>query len=203
MILDLNYLINKYNLDIKGVVQIGAHFGQELEAYLNYGIRNFVFFEPHPETFKVLEKTVGNCGTCIPLALANYIGEADMFCETANQGMSNSLLEPDTHLSQYPHIQFNNKIKVNVSKLDEFLIFAPNHNFLNIDTQGTELEILKGGPQFLNYVDYIMVEVNRDEVYKGCAKVEEIDSFLSNFGFKRVETNWLGVSWGDAFYVKG
>jgi hypothetical protein len=47
-----------------------------------------------------------------------------------------------------------------------------------------------------------MTEVNRDEVYRNCAKIEELDNFLSSYGFVRVETTWDGGTWGDAFYKK-
>jgi hypothetical protein len=51
-------------------------------------------------------------------------------------------------------------------------------------------------------MDYIIAEVNRDELYENCARVDEIDSFLSEYGFERKETNWEGQTWGDAFYIK-
>ena len=51
-------------------------------------------------------------------------------------------------------------------------------------------------------IDYIITEINRDELYKGCAKIEEVDSFLSSFGFRRVMVNWAEKPWGDAFYIK-
>jgi hypothetical protein len=47
-----------------------------------------------------------------------------------------------------------------------------------------------------------MTEVNRAELYKGCARIEDLDMFLSQYGFERVETTWDGGTWGDAFYVK-
>ena len=202
MLLDLKELVNKYNLNIRGVVQVGAHFGQETQLYSDLGIANMLFFEPHPDTFEILKQNVGGKATLIQSALANYKGVADFFCEQANTGMSNSLLEPGIHLSQYPHIQFNNKIQVPVSRLDEFIAFAPIYNFLNLDTQGTELEVLKGGSEFLHYVDYIMTEVNFDEVYKGCAQIGELEEFLSKYGFERKEIDYSPLSWGDAFYIK-
>jgi hypothetical protein len=47
-----------------------------------------------------------------------------------------------------------------------------------------------------------MTEVNRAEVYKNCPMINEIDEFLNNYGFQRVETTWDGGTWGDAFYIK-
>lgn len=202
MLLDLEYLINKYDLNIKGIVQIGAHYGQEYSLYQQLGIRNLLMFEPVPETFTVLKQNVGKDVRLENCALGSYNGDVEMFIETANQGQSSSILEPHIHLVQYPHIQFDNKIAVPIRMLDEFIIEAPLYNMLNIDVQGVELEVLKGASEFLHYVDYIICEVNRDEVYKGCAQVEDVDEFLTQYKFRRVETDWSGNSWGDAFYIK-
>ena len=186
MLLDLEYLIEKYNLNIKGVIQIGAHYGQEYNLYKKLNINNLLMFEPVPETFAILKQNVDKSVRLENCALGSYNGNVEMFIETANQGQSSSILEPHIHLVQYPHIQFNNKITVPIRMLDEFIIEAPMFNMLNIDTQGTELEVLRGGKEFLHYIDYIICEVNRDEVYKKCAQVEEIDEFLAQYKFERV-----------------
>ena len=44
-----------------------------------------------------------------------------MNIETANEGQSSSILEPKIHLKQYPHITFNSKITVPITKLDNFI----------------------------------------------------------------------------------
>jgi FkbM family methyltransferase len=202
MLLDLIKLKEKHNLDIKGVLHIGAHFGQEYSTYEKMGIKNTMFFEPLPHTFEKLKSNIGDKTILVNTALGNMIGEVEMNVETANQGQSSSILEPIIHLQQYPHIKFTNKIKVNITKLDEFLGEKDKFNMINIDVQGYELEVFKGGESFLHHIDYIMTEVNRDEVYKGCPRIEELDSYLNFYGFKRVETTWDGGTWGDAFYIK-
>jgi hypothetical protein len=75
-------------------------------------------------------------------------------------------------------------------------------NFINIDVQGYELEVFKGSENLLNSIDYIITEVNRDEVYENCVRIESLDEFLSKYGFIRVETDWAGHTWGDALYIK-
>ena len=74
--------------------------------------------------------------------------------------------------------------------------------FLFVNEICYELEVFRGAGEFLDRVDFIMTEVNRDEVYEGCAQVEEIDKYLSKYKFKRVETSWDGDCWGDALYLK-
>jgi FkbM family methyltransferase len=203
MLLNLDNLKEKYDLKIKGVLHIGAHVGQEFGTYQRLGIENVMFFEPVPSTFQRLKENVGNGkAILINTALGNMIGEVEMFTETVNQGQSSSVLEPEHHLVQHPNIQFNGRQKVAITKLDTFIGDKDNYNFINIDVQGYELEVFKGGSEYLKTIDYVMTEVNRAELYKGCARIEELDAFLGGYGFDRVETTWDGGTWGDAFYVK-
>ena len=202
MLLNLENLQSKYELKIKGVLHIGAHFGQEFQTYKKIGISNVIFFEPVPETFERLKNNIGEEATLYNTALGNLNGEIEMNIETANQGQSSSILNPKIHLQQYPGITFNNKIKVQINKLDNYIDSHAEHNFINMDVQGYELEVLKGALEYLNHIDYVMTEVNRDEVYENCAKVDELDEFLSKYNFERVETTWDGGTWGDAFYIK-
>lgn len=207
MLLDLENLEKKYELKINGVLHIGAHHGQENEVYKRMGISNKVFFEPLKKNYEVLVNNVDD-GICVNIGLGNFTGEVEMFVESANQGQSSSILEPDLHLKQYPHIVFDSKETVNITRLDDFLeerkgyINLENYNFINIDVQGFELEVFKGASETLNNIDYVMSEINRDSVYVNCPKVDEIDAFLKEYGFNRVETSWAGGTWGDGFYVK-
>lgn len=202
MLFNFNALIEKYELTIKGIIHIGAHTGQEYSLYKNLNINNLVFIEPLPHIFDILKERVGNNALLFNTALGNSVGSIDMYVETANSGQSSSILQPNIHLKQYPHIAFTSKITVPITKLDYLINEKIYYNFLNIDVQGYELEVLKGGVEFLNYIDYIITEVNRDELYKNCAMVGDLDTFLNYFNFQRVETEWAGGTWGDALYVK-
>lgn len=211
MLLNFNRLKEKYNMNIKGIIHIGAHYGEEFQSYANNNIRDLIFFEPVPSTFEILKENLQGKAILVNKALGNDTRKIEMNIETANNGQSSSILTPDIHLKQYPHIQFNSTIEVDMIKLDDFMneYYSFGYmgepaafNLINIDVQGYELEVFKGAKDYLKQVDYIITEVNRDEVYKGCAKVDELDSFLSGYGFERVETTWDGGTWGDAFYVK-
>jgi FkbM family methyltransferase len=203
MLFKFGNLIQKYNAKIKGAIQVGAHHGQEIPIFRQNGIRNIICFEPVPSNFNILKETVKENAQVFNLALGNSNTRIKMNIETANAGQSSSILKPHLHLRLYPEIRFNQEIEVEMVRLDDFLQNDPNKfNFLCIDVQGYELEVLKGAEKTLVGIDYILCEVNRAMVYQGCPMVEEIDSYLKQFNFTRVETNWAGDIWGDAFYVK-
>lgn len=76
-------------------------------------------------------------------------------------------------------------------------------NFLNMDLQGAELLALHGATKTLDSVETIYTEVNKKQVYKGCAQIGELDKFLACFQFRRVATEWAGnAGWGDSLYVR-
>ena len=201
MILNLISLNEKYELNITGIIHVGGHYGEEHNTYKKLNINDIIYFEPLPHNFNVLVNKTNHESIYIMEALGSIVEEKEMFVEYNNQSQSSSLLEPKKHLIQYPHIKFNEKIKVKVNLLDNFN-FNDKFNFINMDVQGYELEVLKGSKNTLNNIDYIISEVNRDELYSGCPMVEELDVFLDSYGFIRVETNWAGGTWGDAFYIK-
>jgi FkbM family methyltransferase len=204
MLLNLENLIKKYNLNLKGVLHIGAHFGREMDAYKKANIKNVMFFEPLPHTFEKLKQYVGeNNAIFVNKALGNKIGKADMYVEYDNESQSSSLLEPMLHVTQYPNIKFNDKIEVEIDKLDNIPYNRNDFNFINIDVQGYELEVFKGAIKSLNTIDIIMTEINRANLYKDCVLEDELDEFLlKHYNFKRVETFWAGGTWGDALYIK-
>lgn len=204
MLISLDKLMSEYNLDIKGVIHIGAHYGQEYKDYVKYDIKNLLFFEPLIKNFIILNGNIELSDTVksYNIALGNMTGDIVMNVETDNEGMSSSILEPVIHLTQYPHIKFTGKETVKIDKLDNIKFDRTQFNMINIDVQGYELEVFKGAVETLKNIDIIYTEVNRDEVYKNCAKVDELDEFLKFYNFKRICTSWDGRTWGDALYIK-
>jgi len=205
MLLNFSQLYQKYNMNITGVIHIGAHYGEEIMEYLNNGIHNIVLFEPIVENYNnLLEKTNNlndkkyNIKTH-KLALGNDNAIVTMNLSSNNK-QSSSILKPKEHLNNHPDVDFYGIEEVKMVKLDSFRY--KKYNFINIDVQGYELEVFRGGKNTLKNVDYVYCEVNRDEVYENNAYVEQIDEFLSNYNMERVETNWAGNIWGDALYIR-
>jgi FkbM family methyltransferase len=202
MLIDLGQLIQKFNLDITGVIHVGAHVGQEYDVYKKHGIKKIAWFEPVPVTYQKLVQNLPIGAMTYNVALGNEEGEKEMFIETVNQGMSSSLLEPGTHLKTYPNITFDSKQTIQMRRLDSYQFPISWFNMMNMDVQGYELEVLKGSINTLKHIDIIYTEINTEDVYKDCVHVDQLDEFLGSRGFERVFTQMACKSWGDALYLK-
>ena len=210
MLLKLEKLIAKYNMKITGVIQAGAHWGEEVDDYIKNGITYGHLFEPDKENFQIMKKAVvakeKEYGIKYPqgfgfidVALGSSVTVSVYYKEKKNHGQSNSLLMPKVHTEYYPDITFDETEKVLVFPIDYFDFKSGKHNFLVLDVQGYELEVLKGATETLKHIDYIYTEVNREELYENCAMVEDLDNYLTDF--RRVETKWKRKGFGDALYI--
>ena len=202
MLIDFKSAVKKHQLNIKGVIQVGAHFAEEYEDYKSMGIKDIVFIEPAKKAFYVLdEKFAKNLNVRLfNYAMGSKFGMVFLNTEEKNNGQSNSLLKPKLHLQQFPDIVFNGHERVELRTLDSLDMPRQKYNTLVMDVQGYEGEVIKGAAETLKNIDTIYTEVNRAEVYEGCVQIDELDYLLSDF--ERVETSWAGGTWGDAIYKR-
>jgi len=204
--INIDHMIGKYNMNITGVIHVGGHYGEEYNTYKNINsINNIVFFEPDEDSFeKLKEKTSHDKSvSCFKKALGPFAGTAIFHRSPDCEGQANSMLKPHKVSDIYPSIVFTNTSIVEVEPLDNYE-FDSTFNFLNMDVQGAELNVLLGASSTLKNIQYITTEVNTGELYKNCALIEDLDYFLGKYNFKRVETG-LEVetqTWGDALYIK-
>jgi FkbM family methyltransferase len=204
MILSFTNIVKKYNMNISGIIHIGAHQGQEVREYVENGYQDIIMFEPLSENFRILEENLKDMNaniTAHQVALGNEEKNVVMYLSD-NGLLSSSVLKPKVHLQLHPSVGFPTTEEVEMKRLDSFVEETKNFNFINMDVQGYELEVLKGGMETLKHIDYVYCEVNRDELYEGNVFIEDLDKFLADYSMERVETDWAGTLWGDALYIK-
>lgn len=131
-------------MNVAGIIHIGAHYGEEIGDYIDNGIKDIILFEPLSDNFNILEKNVKNLNANIvghQVALGSTPGNATMYV-SSNEKQSSSILKPKVHLTHHPNVTFPSTEIVEVKTLDQFE--TSNFNFINMDVQGYELEVLKG-----------------------------------------------------------
>ena len=203
MLIPFDEIIKKHNLNITGVIHIGGNTGQEYDDYVKNGINKIVFIEPCKHPFGILKERFKDNKDVVlfQTACGDYTGVTEINVSTQNDGQSSSILVPKEHLNQHKEITFTEKELITVRRLDDLPINFYDYSFLNIDVQGFEAQVLLGALKTLRNIDAIYIEINKEEMYEGCAMVEDIDKILSNY--IRVDTSWCGnFGWGDALYLK-
>jgi FkbM family methyltransferase len=164
------------------IFDVGAHVGQTAATFCSiYPSARVYCFEPSPETFKTL---VQNCASknvsAVNMAVGSYVGTTHMYA--VKDSLLNSLVSqlnsprPDSY-----------QVTVEVTTLDQF---CEEHDVRHIDllksdTEGYELEVLKGATRLLT-------ERKIDAIYVECAIARcdrhvsalDLHEFLKAYGFR-------------------
>ena len=201
MLIPLHELVKRYNIQFKGILHVGAHECEEINDYEKYISRDQILW------IEALTDKVELCKLIYPgLNIENAVVSdkiEDVVFKVSNNGQSSSILDFGLHKVYHAGIFYVAAFNVRSTMLKDILPkYNINYNFLNLDIQGAELKALKGMESYLPNIDYIYTEVNSDYVYKDCALITELDEYLREFGFTRIETSWTDCKWGDAFYIK-
>jgi len=170
-------------VNVRGVIQVGANVGQEVSILKQY-TENIMLIEPLPNLANQLKLKYPNY-IIIETALGNENSERDFFV-ASNGGESSSILKPKKHIEIYPSITFNETRKVFVRRFDSLNIDIKGYNVLITDTQGCDLDVLKGFGDSLNVFDLIICEYIDVELYENNQGLDLFLKYLTNF--QMVET---------------
>ena len=179
------------NLEINTFFDIGSNKGQFI--LLVDGLfknKKIYSVEPIKELYLKQKKFFGNNKN---ISFFNYgIGsenkQKNLFI--TNRVDSSSFLQ--TKLSKKnSDYKIMQKREISIKTLDSLFstLDLSKPSLIKIDVQGYELEVLKGGIKFLKKIDYILIEVSDKQLYLGQALETEIETFLSDISFYKIDEN--------------
>jgi FkbM family methyltransferase len=170
------------------VLDIGCRWGfaekftQNKDAFRVYG------FDPDVAECARLALRYEGLDVClVPLGLAGQSGKRTLYI--THEPACSSLLRPDPYLTDnYPALacaRLVSTTEVDTTTLDAWAEQSQvgTIDYIKLDTQGTELEILQGGIAALKSVRCIEVEVEFNPIYLEQAIFSEVDLFLRAQGF--------------------
>jgi FkbM family methyltransferase len=174
---------------VSGVIHVGANSGQERGVYDQLGLR-VLWVEPIPEVFAALSANIAPFHR--QKALQCLVTDKDdaeyQFHVASNEGASSSILEFGLHPDIWPEIRYQKSITLRSRTLPSLLkdaqVDVSEYDALILDTQGSELLILRGAEAILRSFAYIKVEVADFESYVGGAQVPDVARYLKSHGFK-------------------
>jgi FkbM family methyltransferase len=196
--------IKNYISEARGVIHIGAHHAEEKEFYDSNGISPIIWIEANPEYRELLQQKLSPADKLIISGVGSR-SERKKF-NLANNGHSSSFLDMGKTSEFHPDVFYTGSLEIDVKRMDDIIaeneIDISRFNFLNLDVQGFELEVLRGFGNLLCHIDFILTEINEDILYKECALLPQLDEYLQGYGFSRVETHITPWKWGDGFYIR-
>lgn len=149
------------NYRIETIFDVGANVGQSANNYTSlFPFSSVLCFEPVDETFRQLLDNTRQTDQvrCFKLALSSCTGRGMMLSQGTSP--SNRLVEKLDNLSKNSEMTVEN---VDVQTLEEFCKFEniEQISYLKIDTEGNDLEVLKGAKNMLleQRIDLVEVEV--------------------------------------------
>ena len=161
------------------LLDVGAHVGSFTKAFLDvFPDCKSTLIEPNP--FCHSELAALGCERH-GVAASSETGRAELFLTREwLQSTGVSLYRENTN-----HFRDEVLVKRDVDKvrLDD-LFEGRRFDFVKIDTQGSELDVLRGGETVLRQADYILIEVSLVEYNAGGAPAEAVFSQLASMGFR-------------------
>jgi len=182
-ILDIQYSMPQYLFNT--IMDVGANTGQS-ENYFNKtlpGVDIFCF-EPVTETYLELKKNIKGINT-----KAYNIGLGSETFKTNVKIDKNHYCSDTFSLNQKEHSDYKEYFmqEVSVETLSDFFRnnSLSNISLLKIDTEGYDLEVLKGSLDLLSNdkIDFINVEVSMNKFNSFHVSFEDVNNFLATYNY--------------------
>lgn len=196
------------------IVEAGAFDGKETIKMATMWPHSTIHaFEPVPAIFERLVKNTAHLPNVkrYPLALSDSVGMATLYISEKPQkpgqaSQANSLLKPKERLKLSP-LTFPGTLDVPTTTLD---VWAQEYNipqidFLWLDLQGYELNVLQAAPKTVAQVKAIYTEVEFVEAYEGQYLYDDVKSWLEAQIFVMVGKDFdENPTWffGNALFIK-
>ena len=165
------FFINLIKEEINLSLDIGANVGDYTKMLLSDTKSKVVSFEPLPKAFEELEKIKSNFQNRleihnVAIGIKNEFLDLSYGTEKSEKASLMSNLEKLSFIKD----QNNKKISVQVRQLDYFENYFKDKviDFIKIDTEGFEYEVLKGSKNILNThkPKFIQIEFNWHQLIK-------------------------------------
>ena len=174
------------------VLDVGANTGQFYDLLRNHvGYRgNVVFFEPIPElAAKLRARAISEPGWRIEEQALSAMSEDKTFNIMADSQFSSFRMPTTVETARFSlENEIKSRLRMKTSTLKEWLpILRRDYDaksvYLKLDTQGFDLDVLRGAGDELDSVSGLQTEATVTGVYEGAPRYHEVIGFLEGAGF--------------------
>jgi len=179
------------------ILEIGCNNGGHTQWFLRMFDNPRIYcFEPDPRAVQKFRARIGACANVhlFEIALSDRNGEVAFFQSSGRRpaksgehstdwDKSGSIRKPKEHLNQYKWVKFSDVITVPTMTLDDWCAAQgiEEIDFIWMDVQGAEMDVLRGGAQMLDHTRLIYTEYSNREMYEGQATLKGLLAHLTQF----------------------
>jgi hypothetical protein len=139
------------------------------------------------------------------MAVSDFNGTANF--NISSDGVSSSLNELTEFSIKNTKIKYNNKIEVNVVRMDTFLMENNIQiiDYLHCDAQGEDLKILKSFGNFISIIKKGKIEVTlKDELFSNTSNhIDDVVHFLNINEFEIINWREIDMNRKDIYRYDG
>lgn len=173
--------LKKLNLDVSNILDIGAHFGEfAKDIHRLYPKSYILMIEGNEKCEDKLDELPFDY--CIAL-LSDSNKEVDFHLNPNNLCCTGS----SYYKENTEHYENSIVKKVDTYTLDEVVeSTGKEFNFIKLDTQGSELDILEGGKNTLEKAKYVLIECSsiKERVYnEGSPHIDDVIEYMKEHNF--------------------
>lgn len=174
--------------NIKILLDVGGNTGQFAYYTRKAGYQNkIISFEPLSEAYALLTSFAKNDSQwdTVNAAIGDEDGEIEINVSENLQSSSILDMMPE-HVESAPESAYKGKETVAIHKLDSIIDkYSTNleQTFLKIDTQGFEMNVLKGATNSLKSLKGLQLELSMVELYKGETLFNDMLNYIIEKGF--------------------
>jgi len=160
------------NLDIKLIIDVGVAQGTNF-LLDNYPKAKYILIEPYSKFWPFIENNL----------LKKVNGKLFKIGADIKKGRKKFfLLDVSSSLIKRKNMPKHSYRFINVDKLENIINFDINKKcLLKIDTEGNELNVLKGAKKILKKINYLILEIRMDQIKT--YNPSELISFCNIYGF--------------------
>ena len=194
-------IFERLNVHIKGIIHVGMWDFVEYGCYTKLVGNNVIGIEANPQVYKDMAKPVADKWgfKCFNEFLSDKDKEVRDFYFA---GEGSSLYKGQPQWNKNVSIKVQTKTLSTV--IEENEIDMNGYDFLNIDAEGAEFDVLKGFEKYLDYINVIDLETSYDDRHRSGADHNTIVQWLGERGFelKEMSSSYQSQNWGDSVFAR-
>ena len=210
----INFILKK-NFSVNYYIDVGSHLGTYSDLILKYFKKSkIIMIEPQKDIFKKIKLKYRNNKKIIILnhAISDknmhrniFINYHDLTSSLTKFNYNNNYLKIKSKIfNTTPHGMIKEKLTIKTIKMSTLLSKKniTNVDLIKIDTEGHELEVLKGMGEKIKIIKNILIEFHNDKIFKGY-NPKKVHQYLVKKNFILLKTfKFPFTTWEDRFYKK-